>query len=209
MSQREPASKIHSGMPPLARGLTIGLLGGSFNPPHEGHRHISLEAMRRIGLDRVWWLVTPGNPLKNNNGLPPIEERAAACAAIADHRRIAITTIEQQIGSSYTANTIEHLVRKARGANFVWLMGGDNLADFHNWDRWRDIAAMTPIAVLDRPGARHKALSSPAARFLAAHQVPPHAASALKLDAPPIWTYLDIPLSDTSSTALRNTSQSS
>ena len=160
--------------------------------------------MRRIGLDRVWWLVTPGNPLKDNDGLPPLIERAAVCAEIANHPRIAITTVEHKIGSTYTANTIEYLIRRARGAEFVWLMGGDNLTGFHKWERWRDIVAKVPIAVLDRPGTRHKALSSPAAKFLAAHQVPPHAANMLTQEQPPIWTFLDIPLSNASSTAIRN-----
>lgn len=207
MSDRNPASHIHDAMPPTARGLTIGLLGGSFNPPHEGHRHISIEAMRRVGLDRVWWLVTPGNPLKQNNDLPDIAERAKKSAMIANHPRIAISMIEEKIGSAFTANTIKHLTRKSSGVQFVWLMGGDNLADFHRWERWRDIAAMVPIAVLDRPGTRHKALSSPAAKSLASHQIPPHAAQALTQDEPPIWTYLDIPLSSQSSTALRRKSQ--
>lgn len=207
MNDRRPASRIHDRMPPVTRGLKIGLLGGSFNPPHDGHRHITLEAMRRVGLDHVWWLVSPGNPLKNNSNLPPIEERAAACASLANHPRIAITTIEQKIGSPYTANTIDHILRKSRGAQFVWLMGGDNLAEFHHWKHWREIAEAVPIAVLDRPGARHKALASPAAKYLASAQLPPHAANRLLLEELPAWTYLDIPLSSLSSTALRNNQQ--
>jgi len=183
--------------------MTIGLLGGTFNPPHDGHRHISLEAMRRLGLDRVWWLVTPGNPLKDHDGLAPMDQRAKDCASVANHPKISITTIERKIGSAYTANTVEHITRRARGTTFVWLMGGDNLAGFHKWDRWQDISTAVAIAVLDRPGTRHKALSSPAAKTMASSRLPSQSAHLLPGHPPPVWTFLDIPLSGSSSTALR------
>jgi len=186
--------------------MTVGLLGGSFNPAHAGHRHISLEAIRRLGLDGVWWLITPGNPLKDNDNLPNLATRTLQCAEIASHPSISISTLEDKIGSSYTANTIRHILAHAPGVQFVWLMGGDNLASFHRWERWQEIAAAVPLAILDRPGARLKALASPAAHALAAGRIPSSAARTLASRKPPAWTYLDIPLSDASSTDLRNKS---
>ncbi|MEO0617923.1 MAG: nicotinate-nucleotide adenylyltransferase [Pseudomonadota bacterium] len=199
------ASRICNAIPPHARNMRIGLLGGTFNPAHDGHRHISREALKRLALDRIWWLVTPGNPLKDNVELPKIETRAAHAAAIADHPRIDVTLLEQRLGTSYTADTLDRLTRRSPGVRFVWLMGGDNLAGFHQWDRWQDIAGLMPFAVLDRPGTRTKALAGRAARTLTASRVRPVEARRLAEMTPPAWTFLDIPLSDLSSTDLRAT----
>src|ERR1700742_1201024 len=143
-------------LPPFSRGMTIGLFGGTFNPPHEGHRHASLVAMTRLGLDRVWWLVTPGNPLKDNDTLPPLEMRVAAAQEAADHPRIVVTGIEAAIHTRYTYDTVRWLTRRCPDVTFIWIMGADNLASFHRWQHWRGIAQTLPIAVVARPGATTK-----------------------------------------------------
>ena len=120
-------------LPPHSRGQRIGLLGGTFNPPHQAHLLVSLTALKRLKLDAVWWLVTPGNPLKNNEALPPLERRITACRKLAGHPRILVTGVERELGTHYTANTIAALKRRAPGVRFVWLMGADNLAQFHRW----------------------------------------------------------------------------
>ncbi len=127
-------------LPPHARGMRIGLFGGTFDPPHAAHRAACLLAMRRLGLDRVWWLVTPGNPLKDTHGLTPLAERIAAARALAHHPRIDVTDLEADLGTNYTFQTIHYLVQRCPGVQFVWIMGADNLRHFHRWQRWRDIA---------------------------------------------------------------------
>lgn len=195
--------------PPLALpGMRIGLLGGSFNPAHQGHRHISVAALTRLGLDRLWWVVTPGNPLKNAADLATLAERIGDAQRVAAHPRIEVTGFEAALNSAFTANTIAYLKRRFPGVNFVWVMGGDNLAQFAQWRDWRRIVEMMPIAVLDRPGARHKALASPAARVFAAFRLDESQAHALPLARPPAWTYLTIPLSGVSSTNLRKARKS-
>jgi nicotinate-nucleotide adenylyltransferase len=187
-------------LPPTAPGLRVGLLGGSFNPPHAAHRAISLFALKRLELDRVWWLVTPGNPLKDVRALPPIDQRLAAARALARHPRIDVTDIEARIGTRYTADTLEFLVRRCPQVRFVWLMGADNLRDFHHWERWRRIFDLMPIAVVDRGRIHGNALSSPAAHALARYRVPERAAARLPGLAPPAWCFLHglkLPLSST------------
>jgi nicotinate-nucleotide adenylyltransferase len=196
-------SRVFAALPPFGDGQRIGLYGGSFNPAHAGHRHVSLAALPLLGLDSVWWLVTPANPLKDKRGLAPIAERAAGAAAVAAHPRIAVSCAEQAFGTVYTADFIHILRQRAGTARFVWLMGGDNLASFHRWDRWRDIAASGPIAVFNRPGSLAAALSAPAARALAPYRVDPAAARDLADRNPPAWTYLVGPRTPASSTALR------
>ena len=137
-------------LPLHAPGLRVGLFGGSFNPPHEAHRAASLFAMRRLGLDRVWWLVTPGNPLKDTDGLPPLEQRLAAARALANHPRIDVTDLEARLRTRYSVDTLRMLKRRYPLVRFVWLMGADNLVNFHRWKDWRAIAALVPIAVVDR-----------------------------------------------------------
>lgn len=191
--------------PPLvAPGQRVGLLGGSFNPPHAAHRLISQIALRRLGLDAVWWVVTPGNPLKSHSELQPLAERLALCRRMIDgDARIRITAFEQDLPSPYTAATLSFLKLRYRDVRFVWLMGADNLATLHLWQQWREIAGMMPIAVVDRPNWRLASMASPAAHFLARSYVPEVHAGCLALMRPPAWTFLTGPLSDLSSTAIR------
>ena len=188
-------------LPVAEPGMRIGLLGGSFNPPHEAHRKISLTALRRLGLDRVWWLVSPVNPLKDNSGLPSVEARVEAARETARHPRIEVTGFSGR--SAYTIDLLTELKRRFPGVRFVWLMGADNLAQFHRWRAWEEIFALQPIAVLDRPGYRLKALASRAAQRFAADRVNETDAAGLADLAPPAWTLLTHPLSGLSSTALR------
>lgn len=190
-------------LPPFAPGMVIGLFGGSFNPPHRGHRHASLVAMREIGLDAVWWLVTPGNPLKDNRALPPLAQRLAEARAVADHPRIAVSGLEAEIGTRYTAMTLRYLVRRCPGVRFVWIMGADNLAGFHRWRGWREIAATAAIAVVARPGATVRGPLAKAARILAHARIAEIGAKRLRRAALPAWVFLQAPLDPTSSTALR------
>jgi nicotinate-nucleotide adenylyltransferase len=184
--------------------MRIGLFGGSFNPPHEGHLLVAKTALRRLGLDRVWWLVTPGNPLKSHTGLPAQEERMAACRAlIGEDPRIVVSGMEAQIGTPYTQATIAFLKKRCPGVTFVWLMGADNLAGFHRWQKWREIAAMVPMAVIDRPGTTLKATASPAGRFLAPHRLAESRAGRLSGQKPPVFVFLHGRRSSLSSTALR------
>ena len=151
-------------LPPFAPGMRIGLLGGSFNPPHEGHALITRLALRRLALDRVWWLVTPGNPLKSLTGLAALKARMEAARRLDVGPSVVVTDIEAQIGSRFTYDTLLWLKRRAPGVHFVWIMGADNLRQFHLWRHWRAIADLAPIVVVDRPGSTLKAISSPAAR---------------------------------------------
>jgi nicotinate-nucleotide adenylyltransferase len=202
-------SRVYRGLPPFGRGQRIGLYGGSFNPAHDGHRHVSVAALRLLGLDAVWWLVTPANPLKENRELAPIEERTRLAARIAAHPRIAVSRAEQAFGTTYTADFIRILGQRAPDAHFVFLMGGDNLATFHRWERWREIAASLPIAVFNRPGSLAAPLSAPAAQALAPYRVDASDAPFLAGMAPPAWAYLIAPRTAASSTALRGRARKS
>ena len=184
-----------------APGMRIGLLGGTFDPPHQAHREISLTALKRLGLDQVWWLVTPGNPLKDAAKLPKLKERVEAARRTADHPRIEVTGFSG--GSAYTIDLLTELRRRFPGVNFVWLMGADNLAEFHRWRDWEKIFALMPIAVLDRPGFRLKARAGKAALRFAAYMVDDSDAGGLALLLPPAWTILTHKLSPLSSTFLR------
>ena len=190
-------------LPPHAPGLRIGLFGGSFNPAHDGHRLASLTALRRLQLDRVWWLVTPGNPLKDNSGLPGLPQRIAHARDVADHTRIAVTGIEARLRTRYTADTLRALKQRCPGVHFVWLMGSDNLASFHRWNEWRAIARMMPVAVIDRPGSTHSSVASPAANWLARWRISESQAAALAGARPPAWIFLHGRRSGLSSTMLR------
>src|ERR1700712_4404290 len=152
--------------------MRIGLLGGSFNPPHAAHRAISLFAMKRLQLDRVWWLVSPGNPLKDPRNLHDLAERAAAARVMADHPRIDVTCLETVIGTRYTVDTISYLKRRCSRARFVWIMGADNLAQFHKWENWQRIASEVPFAVIDRPPQAFQGLAGTAAKALSRYRIP-------------------------------------
>lgn len=190
-------------LPPHAPGLRIGLFGGSFNPPHPAHRAASLMALKRLQLDHVWWLVTPGNPLKDTRGLPPLDARIAAARRLARHPRIHVTGIEVALGTRYTCETLAKLIRRCPGVRFVWIMGADNLPQFHRWRNWRAIARLVPIAVVDRAGDSLKAAAGIAPRAFARFRIPESAAAALASWQPPVWIYLHGLKSRLSSTALR------
>ena len=198
-----PASRVFAGLPPHAAGQRIGLYGGSFNPAHQGHRQVSLLALRRLQLDWLWWLVTPGNPLKDVAALPSLAARLQAAARIAAHPRIVLTSVEAGFRTRYTADFIRRLKLCAPETRFVWIMGGDNLAQLHRWDRWREIAVSVPIAVINRPGHLNAALAAQAAQALAKWRVDERSAPVLAGFAPPAWTYLIGPRTAASSTALR------
>lgn len=190
------------GFPKAFAGMRVGLLGGSFDPPHAGHVHITRQALRRIGLDRVWWLVSPGNPLKAE-GPAPMERRLAACREIMLHPKVEVTDLESRLGTQFTADTIEALLGIYPGVNFVWLMGADNLAGFHKWDRWESIVQNVPIGVTSRPGEHLKAGTSVLAQKYARARVPFEAAKILPFQKPPAWCLLEGPVVDISSTEIR------
>jgi nicotinate-nucleotide adenylyltransferase len=190
-------------LPPHARGMRIGLFGGTFDPAHAAHRAACLLALRRLHLDRVWWLVTPGNPLKDTRGLAPLGKRVAAAQALAHHPRIDVTDVEAELGTSYTYATVSYLVRRCPGVRFVWIMGADNLRSFHRWQRWRDIAGLVPIAVVDRLGPSLYSTVGAAGQAMARYRLPETAATKLAEHKPPAWLFLHGLKSPLSSTALR------
>jgi nicotinate-nucleotide adenylyltransferase len=183
--------------------MRIGLFGGSFDPPHQGHREVSLVALRALRLHQVWWLVSPRNPLKPNAPSADLARRVAAARALASHPRIRVTAIEAALHTTYTAETLERLIPRMRGARCVWMMGADNLATFHRWRDWRAISAHVPIVVFNRPGYAFKALSSPAASTFRRFRLAPGDAGALPETPPPAWVFLPSPSIPLSSTALR------
>jgi len=190
-------------LPPNAPGMRIGLFGGTFDPPHAAHRGACLLAMKRLGLNRVWWMVTPGNPLKDTHGLAPLAARVVAAKALAHDPRIDVTDLEAQLGTRYTYETISYLVRRCPQVHFVWIMGADNLRSFHRWQRWRGIARLVPIAVIDRLGPSLYATASAAGQAFANARIPEWAARTLPERRPPAWVYLHGLKSPLSSTALR------
>ena len=198
------AGGLGRALPPYGPGMRIGLFGGTFDPPHAAHRAACLLAMHRLGLDRVWWLVTPGNPLKDTQR-PGAAARARRRRprALAHHPRIDVTDFEAKLGTHYTYETISYLVRRCPGVHFVWIMGADNLRSFHRWQRWRDIAEMVPIAVVDRLGPSLYATASAAGHGLARFRIAESAAKTLAERKPPAWIYLHGLKSPLSSTALR------
>lgn len=181
----------------------VGLLGGSFNPAHEGHRHISLEALRRLHLDEVWWLVSPQNPLKPADGMAPFAKRFAGAREAARSPRIKVLDLEARLGTRYTIDTVATVKRLFPRTRFVWLMGADNLKQIRHWRRWRDIFRLLPVAVLDRPTYALGALSDLAAQAFARYRVPPGAARRLADMNPPAWTFLTIKLDPHSASAIR------
>lgn len=195
---------LRSVIPPYTAGMRIGLLGGSFNPPHAAHRAISLFALKRLKLDRIWWLVSPGNPLKDTRSLPALEARIDAARKVARDPRIDVSCLEAVIDTRYTHDTIAYLKRRCASARFVWIMGADNLAQFHRWEDWQGIADKVPFAVIDRPPQSFAALASPAAQALGRRRIPEQQAGLLADYAPPAWVFLTGMKSNLSSTGLRN-----
>jgi nicotinate-nucleotide adenylyltransferase len=183
--------------------MRIGLFGGTFDPPHLAHLGASLLAMKRLKLDRMWWLVTPGNPLKDTRGLAPLAQRIAAARALTCHPRIDITGFEAELGVRYSYDTVSYLVRHCPGVRFVWIMGADNLRSFHRWQNWRGIARLIPMAVVDRLGPSLYSAASVAAQALARAQIRESAAATLANRRPPAWVFLHGLKSPLSSTALR------
>lgn len=193
----------YRGLPPHAHGQRIGLFGGSFNPPHDGHRTASLLALKRLQLDRVWWLVSPGNPLKTHEGLPSVAARIADAQDVARHPRIAVSGFEAILGSPYTCDTVAALTTRCPGVHFVWLMGADAFCDLQRWRHWSRIAAALPFAVVDRPGSTLAATHGRAATRLAPYRLAEAEAHVLATRTPPAWVYLHGRRSSLSSTALR------
>ncbi|WP_245262693.1 nicotinate-nucleotide adenylyltransferase [Ensifer sp. BR816] len=184
--------------------MAVGLFGGSFNPPHDGHVLVAETALRKLGLDQLWWMVTPGNPLKDRNNLAPLAERIATSEKIARNPRIKVTAFEQALGQSYTARTLEFVRARNRGVRFVWVMGADNLRNFHRWQNWRRIVRTFPVAVIDRPGSTLAFLSSRMAMTFSHARIDEDDAPRLAFRRAPAWTFIHGPRSSLSSTALRS-----
>ena len=183
----------------------IGLLGGSFNPAHAGHVHLSLQAMKKLKLDAVWWLVSPQNPLKSRSETAPYAQRLKQARKLARrHPAIHVLSLEQELGLYYTADTLEYLLRHLPQCRFVWLMGADNLQSLHRWRRWRDIVKSVPVAIFDRASFSHKALRSPGGLAFRGCRLPESQAAFLADSPAPSWCYLFMPLHPESSTRLRN-----
>ncbi|MCF6234489.1 MAG: nicotinate-nucleotide adenylyltransferase [Rhodobacteraceae bacterium] len=189
--------------PYATAGQTIGLLGGSFDPAHRGHAHITLEALKRFGLDRVWWLVSPGNLLKSH-GPAPMAERMMAARQVMRHPRVEVSDIEARLGTRATADTIAALQAIYPGVRFVWLMGADNLAQFHLWQDWRSIMERVPLGVLARPGQRISARMSPAARIYRQFRIAGGESQLLARAKPPAWCFVNVAMVDLSSSAIRD-----
>lgn len=187
----------------LAPGMTVGLLGGSFNPAHDGHAHVAETAMSRLGLDRVVWLVSPQNPLKSTSDMAPLAERMASARAAAHGPDMIISDFETRAGTQWTVDTLRALTARHPGVRFVWLMGSDNLAGFHRWRGWTDIMRLMPMAVIARPGSMLESRTAPAAARFAKARVPQEQARLLTSLKAPAWTYLTAPLNPRSSTVIR------
>lgn len=187
----------------LAPGMVIGLYGGSFNPPHRGHRHVALTAKKRLGLDAVWWLVAPHNPLKKD-APTHLQARVEALRALIPEPGHVISTIEDRLGTRYTIDIIRHLTTRYPQVRFVWIMGADGLGSFHRWGQWREIAARVPICVVARGGTPLKWRLGKAARFLAGARISPSRARALAKRKAPGWTYITAPLHAEASSDLRS-----
>jgi nicotinate-nucleotide adenylyltransferase len=186
----------------LAPGMAVGLYGGSFDPPHAGHRHVALTAKKRLGLDAVWWLVAPQNPLKAD-APATLETRIAAISGLIPEPGHVVSTIEDRLGTRYTIDIIRHLTTRYPQVRFVWIMGADGLGSFHRWGHWREIAARVPICVIARGGTPLKWRLGKAARQLSHARVQPSAAAALVKRGAPGWTYITAPLHAEASSLLR------
>jgi nicotinate-nucleotide adenylyltransferase len=187
----------------LTPGMSVGLFGGSFNPAHDGHAHVAETALQRLDLDRVVWLVSPQNPLKEAAQTAPLAERMASARSVAPGPRMIVSDFETRAGTRWTIDTLRALKARHPGVRFVWLMGSDNLESFHRWRGWTDIIRMMPVAVVARPGSLLESRAAPAARRFAGHRVSSREARLLARMEAPAWTYLRAPLNPSSSTALR------
>lgn len=190
-------------LPPAGAGQRVGLYGGSFNPAHAAHRLVAETALKRLGLDWVWWLVTPGNPLKDHSELAPTLERMASAKAIARHPRMVVTALERDLGTRYAVDTVAALQARRPDLRFVWLGGADLLSELHRWCDWRGLTARVPLALIDRPGNTFRAVASPAAVALASGRRDEADAASLPGACPPAWTLLHGSRLDLSSTAIR------
>lgn len=190
-------------MPHAEKGNVVGLFGGSFNPPHDGHALVGLTAIRRLHLNQLWWMVTPGNPLKDKTILSPLHERMAKSAEIIPHPKARITGFENTLNSANSVDTVSYILKHNPGVHFIWIMGADSLSSFHLWHQWQDIVQLIPIAIIDRPSARMAALSSPMAQTYRRYQLDERDAGKLSFSKAPAWVYLHGPRSSASSTNLR------
>jgi nicotinate-nucleotide adenylyltransferase len=190
-------------MPHVEKGMSVGLFGGSFNPPHQGHVLVAEIALRRLALDQLWWMVTPGNPLKNHDELAALEDRLALSREIAPGPRVKVTAFEAAHDLHYTAQTLAFVKARNPGIHFVWIMGADNLKHFHRWQNWRAIAETFPIAVIDRPGSTLAYLSSKMAKAYAQARIDEDDAAMLPFRKAPAWTFIHGPRSSLSSSAIR------
>ena len=181
----------------------IGLLGGSFNPPHQGHIHISKLAIKYLKLDLVWWLISPQNPLKSVSGMAPFCERIRKARRISNPLPIVVTDIERNFCTNYTVDTIKIVQNDFKGVRFVWLMGADNLIQINQWKHWEEIFRSIPIAVLDRPPYANKAEASIASRQFSRNRIAPYLSNKLINRKPPVWVYLKIPINRISGTLIR------
>ena len=187
----------------LSPGMKVGLFGGSFNPAHDGHAHVAETAQRRLGLDRVVWLVSPQNPLKDARHSAPLADRMASAREHAHGPSMIVSDFETRAGVAWTVDTLRLLVARHPGVHFVWLMGSDNLASFHKWRGWTDIMRLMPVAVIARPGSLLDSRTAPAAARFAGARVPAEQAGLLATLQAPAWTYLTALLNPRSSSAIR------
>jgi nicotinate-nucleotide adenylyltransferase len=190
-------------LPPSNAGLRVGLLGGSFDPAHQGHLRISLHALKRFDLDQVWWLFSPGNPLKQK-GPASLSRRIIYAKTIVRHPRIKVTDIEAKLQTRFTCDTLTELSEFYPSTKFTWLMGADNLAQIHHWQDWRSIFEIMPVGVLARPSQGLAAQCSPAARLFAGYRIPNHTSRMLSHAAAPAWCFVNLPLSQSSSSEIRS-----
>ena len=187
-----------------ARGKTIAVMGGSFNPAHKGHLDVALYALRKLRADEVWWMVSPQNPLKTADGMAPFAERVASAERLARHHsRIRVTDVEVLLGTQFTADTLRTLVGSVQDARFIWVMGADNLVGFHRWTAWQQIFNSVVIAVFDRPSYSLRALSGPAARRFARMRIRERSGSLLRNRRAPAWVFFHTPLNPLSATRIR------
>ncbi len=183
--------------------MKIGLFGGSFNPPHAGHELVSQQVLKRLGLDEIWWLVTPGNPLKDHGELAPLQQRVKMIQRLASHPKARVSGFEALRGFTHSHQTLKFLQNILPGRYLTWIMGADSFADFHRWERWREICGLMPLVIYDRPGAGFRALSSPAASYLKKFRIDERDAGIISFCRPPAWIYLGGLTSEISSSRIR------